>query len=187
MSPEMAVLTSMITPAVLISACSALILSTSVRLGRVVDRVRVLSDRFEELAHKPPEDVQLYAERMELTFAQLDWLTSRARHLQRAMTTFYLALGLFVATSVALGFVGLSPDVSAFIHWLPLALGIIGAALLFVGTLLLGFEAALALRAIHAEMDFLWKLGRHHAPAPLVERLASRRAWLPPAARLRRR
>jgi hypothetical protein len=81
MSPEMAVLTSMITPAVLISACSALILSTSVRLGRVVDRVRVLSDRFEELAHKAPEDVQLYAERMELTFAQLDWLTSQVgRH-----------------------------------------------------------------------------------------------------------
>lgn len=42
----------MITPAVLISACAALILSTSTRLGRVVDRVRALSDRFEEMAHK---------------------------------------------------------------------------------------------------------------------------------------
>jgi hypothetical protein len=37
MSPGLAVLTSMITPAVLIPACSALILSTSVRLGRVVE------------------------------------------------------------------------------------------------------------------------------------------------------
>lgn len=59
MSPELAVLTSMITPAVLISACGALILSTSVRLGRVVDRVRVLSDRFEDLAHKPEAEVVL--------------------------------------------------------------------------------------------------------------------------------
>ncbi|CAN5507326.1 DUF2721 domain-containing protein [soil metagenome] len=187
MSPELAVLTSMITPAVLISACGALILSTSVRLGRVVDRVRVLSDRFEELAHRPEGEVVLYAERMELTFAQLDWLTSRARHLQRAMTMFYLSLGLFVATSVAIGFVGLTGEAGVTFHWIPVVFGMVGAGLLFVGTLLLGFEAALALRAIHAEMDFLWKLGRHHAPAPLVELLASRRAWLPPSARFRRK
>lgn len=187
MAPELAVLTSMITPAVLISACSALILSTSVRLGRVVDRVRALSDRFEDLAHKPEGEVVLYADRMELTFAQLDWLTSRARHLQRAMTMFYLSLGLFVATSVALGFVGLSGMLGATLDWLPVVLQMVGAATLFTGTLLLGLEATLALRAIHAEMDFLWKLGRHHAPAPLVERLASRRAWLPLDARLRRK
>ena len=37
----LAVLTAMITPAVLISACGALIFSTSTRMGRVVDRVRV--------------------------------------------------------------------------------------------------------------------------------------------------
>ena len=36
----LAVLTAMITPAVLISACGALIFSTSTRMGRVVDRVR---------------------------------------------------------------------------------------------------------------------------------------------------
>jgi nicotinic acid phosphoribosyltransferase len=40
----------MITPAVLISACGTMILSTSTRPGRVVDRVRSLSDRLEELA-----------------------------------------------------------------------------------------------------------------------------------------
>ena len=44
-----AVLTAMITPAVLISACGSMILSTSSRLGRVVDRVRVLSDRLEDM------------------------------------------------------------------------------------------------------------------------------------------
>ncbi|MCA1561995.1 MAG: DUF2721 domain-containing protein [Acidobacteria bacterium] len=106
MLPEVGVLTSMITPAVLISACAALILSTSVRLGRVVDRVRALSDRYEEMAHKEAGQ--------------------------------------------------------------------------FGGTLLLGFESTLALRAIEHEMDFLWKLGQHHAPAPLLERLAPRRLWRRP-------
>lgn len=177
MSPELAVLTSMITPAVLISACAALILSTSVRLGRVVDRVRALSDRFEEMTSKQPEHVDLLTERLELTFTQLDWLTSRARHLQRAMTTFYLSLGLFVATSVAIGFVGFTGLSENPFRWVPVILGMVGAALLFIGTLLLGFEATLALRSIHAEMDFLWKLGRHHAPASLLERVSSRRVW----------
>jgi hypothetical protein len=176
----------MITPAVLISACSALILSTSVRLGRVVDRVRALSERFEEMAHKQPGEIDLFEERLELTFSQLDWLTSRARHLQRAMTAFYLALGMFVATSVAIGFVGMTSPAGRFV-WLPVVLGMVGTALLFAGTLLLGFEATLAMQANRAEMDFLWKLGRHHAPSTLVERLQSRRTWRPRVRRSRER
>ncbi len=171
----MGVLTSMITPAVLISACAGLILSTSVRLGRVVDRVRSLSEKFEELAQKKPGDVVLFEERLALTFTQLDWLTSRARHLQRAMTTFYLALGLFVATSVA---IGITSAAGANFAMMPVIFGMLGVGLLFVGTILLGFEATLALRSIHAEMDFLWMLGKHHAPQPLRDQIPSRRAWL---------
>lgn len=177
MSAELAVLASMITPAVLISACAALILSTSVRLGRVVDRVRALSEKFEEMAHKEAADVVLFDERLALTFSQLDWLTSRARHLQRAMTTFYVSLGLFVATSVSIGLLGLSG--TGGFQWIPVVFGMVGAGLLFVGTLLLGFEATLALRAIHSEMDFLWKLGRHHAPRTILDRATARRLWTP--------
>jgi Protein of unknown function (DUF2721) len=170
----------MITPAVLISACGALILSTSVRLGRVVDRVRSLADRFEELARKQPEEVELFEERMELTFTQLDWLTTRARHLQRAMTTFYVALGLFVATTVTLGFVGLTGRSGRAYQWIPVVFGMIGAAMLFVGTILLAFEATLALRSVHSEMDFVWKLGKHYAPDALQQRAASRRFFRTP-------
>src|SRR3954463_6433451 len=84
-SSALAVLTAMITPAVLISACGTMILSTSTRLGRVVDRVRSLSDRLEELVHREQE-VELYEERRAVIFNQLDKLTSRARLLQRCMT-----------------------------------------------------------------------------------------------------
>src|SRR5687768_17259754 len=173
MNPDPSVLSAMITPAVLISACGALILSTSVRLGRVVDRVRSLADRFEELARKQASEVELFEERMELTFTQLDWLTSRARHLQRAMTTFYLSLGLFVATSVA---IGITAAVDGQYALVPVIFGMFGVGLLFFGTILLGLEATLALRSIHAEMDLLWKLGRHHAPEELRARLP-RRIW----------
>lgn len=163
----------MITPAVLISACAGLILSTSVRLGRVVDRVRALSERFEEMVRHRPEDVVLYEDRLQMTFAQLDWLTSRARHLQRAMTTFYLSLGLFVATSVAIGITAALEGSYAVV---PVIFGMFGVGMLFFGTILLGFEATLALRSIHAEMDLLWKLGSHHAPEELRKRLP-RRMW----------
>lgn len=175
MPADLGVLTAMITPAVLISACAGLILSTSVRLGRVVDRVRALSTSFEEMTRKQESEIVLYEDRLSLTFTQLDWLTTRARHLQRAMTTFYVALGFFVATSVAIGVTAAAEGRFAL---LPIIFGMVGVALLFFGTLLLGFEATLALRSIHAEMDFLWKLGKHHAPEPLRQRIPSRRAWL---------
>jgi len=77
----------MITPAVLISACGSMILSTSSRLGRVVDRVRALSDKLEELARGRADETK---ERQAVIFAQLDKLTSRARILQRSMVAFYL-------------------------------------------------------------------------------------------------
>ena len=166
LSSSLAVLTAMITPAVLISACGTMILSTSTRLGRVVDRVRSLSDRLEELAHTASE-IELYEERRSVIFEQLDKLTSRARLLQRCMVTFYMALGIFVSTSVAIGVVAVS---GARYHWIPVVTGLIGACFLFYGSILLIFEARLALSTIHVEMDFIWRLTTRFAPAGLVEK-----------------
>jgi len=164
-SSAIAVLTAMITPAVLISACGSMILSTSSRLGRVVDRVRALSDRWLEVSDKEVQPVDS-GERQTVIFEQLDKLTSRARLLQRSMVVFYLALGMFVATSVAIG-------VMAFINprynIIPVILGLAGACFLFYGSMLLIFEARLALNTIHLEMDFIWRQSKRAAPAELVE------------------
>jgi hypothetical protein len=164
LSSAIAVLTAMITPAVLISACGALILSTSARLGRVVDRVRSLIDRFEEMT-KSGEGVELFEERRALIFDQLDRLTARARLLQRAMTAFYLSLGAFVTTSVAIGLV--AAVASAEYGWTPVVLGLLGACGLFYGSVLLILETRLAFFSLNAEMDFIVRLGRALAPADL--------------------
>jgi len=166
LSSALAVLTAMITPAVLISACGALILSTSTRLGRVVDRVRALSDRFEELA-APGNEHELIEERRAMMFNQLDKLTSRARILQRSMTVFYMALGLFVATSVAIGVVAFVGTRYSFV---PVVMGLMGASFLFYGSMTLIFEARLAIASLRAEMDFIWQLGKHYAPSELAAR-----------------
>jgi hypothetical protein len=161
------ILTSMITPAVLISACGALILSTSLRLGRVVDRVRTLSDRFEEMAHSEAA-VALFEERRALIFDQLDKLTSRARLLQRSITALYSSLGIMVGTSVAIGLVAVVGRY-LWIQWIPIALTLIGIGFLFYSSILLIFEARLALVGVHAEMDFLWRLGQQYRP-PTADR-----------------
>jgi len=164
MASAVAVLTAMITPAVLISACGSMILSTSHRLGRVVDRVRALSDKLEELTEKP---VDAGRDRQAIIFEQLDKLTSRARILQRSMVTFYLALGMFVATSVAIGIVAITGNPRYNI--VPVIAGILGACFLFYGSMLLIFEARLALSTIHAEMDFIWSRTTQVTPADVVE------------------
>jgi Protein of unknown function (DUF2721) len=156
-----AVLTAMITPAVLISACGSMILSTSARLGRVVDRVRTLSDRLEN------KSAETDRERQASIFQQLDKLTSRARILQRCMVTFYLSLGMFVATSVAIGVVPFTG--SQRYNMIPVGLGLAGACFLFYGSVLLILEARLALSTIHGEMDFIWQQSKRATPAEIVE------------------
>lgn len=155
----------MITPAVLISASGTMILSTSTRLGRVVDRVRQLSDRLQSLP-EADEKTDFLEEKRVMIFGQLDKLTSRSRLLQRALTTFYLAVGVFVATSVAIGVVSLFNGKSA---WVPVSMGLVGAFFLFYGSMLLVFEARLALSTTHAEMDFIWRTTKRLVPKELVE------------------
>jgi hypothetical protein len=160
----LAILTAMITPAVLISACGALIFSTSTRLGRVIDRVRLLSERFQALALSPEKD-EMFDERRELIFSQLDRQTSRARLIQRAMTAYYTALGIFVFTTVAIAIVSAA---ARNFTWVAVAFGLVGSLFMFYGSVLLIIESRMALSAIHSEMDFVWKVSKKAAGKELA-------------------
>ena len=86
----------MVTPALLISATGSLVLSTSTRLGRVVDRVRQLEERLSELIYAEDKDeVPLYDKRVEVIVDLLDKVTSRSRIFQRATADFYYGIGMF--------------------------------------------------------------------------------------------
>lgn len=169
----LAVLSAMITPAVLISACASLTISTSNRLTRTIARAREVSKLFEQLMENPPEDQALLEEERSVLFQLLERATSRSKILQRAMTSTYLAMGVFVATSVAIGIVELVAEEYAF---LAVALGILGAGLLFYASVLLIVESRIALAAIQQEMDFVWEHGQHHASEQLKLR-SRRRRW----------
>lgn len=166
LAPAIAVLTAMITPAVLILASGTLLASTSSRLGRVVDRVRVLSESFDQFENDPtPAAIEHRAH----IFNQLDKLTSRARLLQWSMTTLYLAVSSFVATSVFIGLLAFISIGPYSIH-LPVVLSLAGMAFLFAGSILLIVEARLAIYAVDQEMDFIWKRGQHLAPSERPDR-----------------
>ncbi|MGE0447587.1 MAG: DUF2721 domain-containing protein [Vicinamibacterales bacterium] len=161
----LAVLTAMITPAVLISACGALIFSTSSRLGRVVDRVRAVTARLEEIARHPEAD-ELAGERRAMFVGQLLRQTARARLIQHSMVAFYAALSIFVTTSLAVAIVGV---VAQNYTWIAVTLGLIGALVMLYGSVLLIVESRLALGAITSEMDFARKVSLHYAGEDLAE------------------
>jgi hypothetical protein len=142
------ILSAMITPAVLISACGTLIFSTSTRLSRVVDRVRDLSRTIEDLSKD--EVIDFPDERLSEVERQLAIHTRRSRLIQTTLTSFYVALSMFVAATVAVGFA------AVFKHsaWIPNSLGIIGTLFLFYGCVMLIAETRLALRSVNSEMAF---------------------------------
>lgn len=158
MDPQAAVglLSAMITPAILISASGTLILSTSTRLARVVDRVRDLARTSESLF--TTADTRFVERRLRDVDQQLALQTRRGQLLQRALTCFYVALGIFVATAIAIALVNYVAQVA----WLPGALGIGGMLMLFYGCVMLLRETRLALRAVDTEMAFVLELSELH-------------------------
>jgi hypothetical protein len=151
------VLSTMITPAVLIMACGSLILTTSTRLIRSVDRIRELSGELEKLTATVDERGE---RKRRMLFGQLDRSATRARMLQRALTRLYAAVAFLVGTSVALALSALS-NLAA---WVPLILGLIGAGLLFDASIQLIFESRLALIGTYEETDYIRSINKDHAP-----------------------
>lgn len=87
-----AVLTAIVAPAILTNASSVLALGTSNRLGRVVDRTRIVAGY---VASYDPGSV-----RFKDWSVQLLALETRAHMLIRALRLFYAALGLFAASAL---------------------------------------------------------------------------------------
>ena len=166
------VLSAMITPAVLISACGSLILATSDRLSKAVTRTREISSAL--IPRAADQRIDDREEERRMLFTQLDFVTTRSRLLQRALSRLYAALAFFVGTSVAIGLVAIT---SSEFTVVPIALGLIGAGLLLYAAFLLIKESRFALAAVNEEMDFMWKRGKEYGPPDLVEKGIKRTRW----------
>jgi hypothetical protein len=157
------VLGAMITPAVLISASGTLTLSTSNRLARIVDRVRVLHTQAEQLPPWDAADFDTLAKRAHIA-DQFARQSQRIGVLQGAIITLYVAITLFVGSSLA---IGLSSAANGWFGWVPAVLGLLGATALFTGAILLIREARFAVKSSYAEMEYTKQMVARRTGAPL--------------------
>jgi hypothetical protein len=164
------VLAAMITPALLISATGTLVLSTSNRLSRVVDRVRVLSKDAEQL-HRPVDpaasDPGFALAKRALITNQLTALARRALLLRSALAALYTAIGFLVATSIAVGALTTFGSGSS---WPVIALAMVGACALLWGSVLLVREGRLAIGSTLEEMQYVRHVVAHVPAADLTTR-----------------
>lgn len=144
-------LSAMVTPAVMISACGSLILTTSMRLSRSIERVRDVAKRLDE-HHRRPTDAPPASPEHEHLTRQLDSAGRSAKLLQDAMTGLYLTVIVFVTTIVA---IGLFQSLGVTLNWVPMTLALLGTGLLLYTSALLIRESRLAWGEVHREMDYL--------------------------------
>jgi hypothetical protein len=151
------ILTSMITPAVLISACGTLVFSTAGRLGRLFDRVNSMKSEVELVL---TDKLNYPEERMIHIKEQLARQRHRSVLLQKSLAALYTATALFIASSlaIAINMAYGGPDTA----WLPTSIALLGGLFLFVASALLLYESRYNLRFINSHIDFISWLQKHY-------------------------
>jgi len=144
-----AALTFIAAPALLTNASSLLLMGTTNRLARAVDRVRALASHLEHCT--PGEQIVAEADLGMMPLAEM-----RVRIIVRAMTAFYLAVGSFsFGTMLALvGAALVTPAHEEARTWvLRLTIGacVIGVAAIMSGSLALVFESRITFRILVEE------------------------------------
>jgi hypothetical protein len=141
-------LTSMITPAVLILACGSLSLTTSQRLSRSIARTRKISLDIKEIRQGI---ITVSDEEKEMIHGQLLSSVSRSVLLQRVMTMLYIALSFFIATSLL---IGIFEVMSWGKSWILILLPMLGSIALLAASILLIMETRHAIISVNEEMDY---------------------------------
>jgi uncharacterized protein DUF2721 len=143
-SSSVALIAAMVTPALLILASASLVASALQRMGRVVDRSRILAAAIGDGSWE-----RLGVSRAELG-AWLDRHARRARVAEASILVFYAAIVIFIITCLAIPF-DLATDHA--VGWLPPLLAIVGTLLLLFGGALMVVESRLSATQIAEEID----------------------------------
>jgi hypothetical protein len=154
-------LSAMITPAIFLTANASLIISTSNRMSRVVDRIRVLNDLVDKLDCGKTE-LDFMADRMDHLQDQFRRLGKRGDRIRFALIALYVAFALFVGTSLTLA---IDAWVQNRLVALPVGLAIGGVGLLLFASVNLVQEALEALRSNRLEIRFYLELHERRVTA----------------------
>jgi len=150
------------------TANGSLIISTSNRMSRVVDRIRVLNDRGDEMCRGETK-LDFVADRRAHVSDQLARLQRRSDWIRFALTLLYLSFAAFVGTSLTLAIDSLTGN------RLPMAalatgLSVSGVTLMLAASVNLVREAHAALTSNRLEIRFYRDLqARRQAAGICVE------------------
>jgi hypothetical protein len=160
-STPFAVLTAVVAPAILTNASSVLALGTGNRLGRVVDRTRVVASGIPTFA---PGSAEREAWTMQLQALQI-----RANLLLKSLRCFYAGLGLFAASAL----IAVGGSVASYYGQkllfeltavLAVATGSSAVLALCLGCSLMVHETRLAVQSLAKEAEL--RMHEHHSIPP---------------------
>ncbi len=139
-SAAIAIISAMITPSLLILGSGSLVASALLRLGRSVDRSRVIIASIETEQSKVPREMMLR------------WLARYERrgvNAERAIALFFSAVAVFVADCLS---IAVDRAFHGRLEWLPVSLTILGMILLLIGSSFMVAESRLSGAQIREEI-----------------------------------
>lgn len=143
MNPAIAVISGMLTPALLILGSSSLVSAALVRLSRVVDRARQLAQMHEEELDRLRWSRQIVRE----------WIVRyemRGIIAERAVATLFIAICIFVLDGLA---IAANNAAGNQFTWLPIGMTGLGMSLMAYAAIGMVKESRLAMKQIRDEMD----------------------------------
>jgi hypothetical protein len=142
----------MLAPALFLTATGSLLISTSSRIGRIVDRIRALVILCERGELEQLDFVEHRRKHVVDSLHHLQWRSNRAAV---AVTMLYLAFSAFAATSMM---IALDSMTGCSLDALPVLCAVAGVGLLLVACVNLVLEARSSLRGNDREVRFFYEL-----------------------------
>lgn len=144
-SPALIIISAMITPALLILGSASLVATALQRLGRAIDRSRAILQLSEE-------DMRKLGWTQGVSKRWLERYATRSILAERAVTAFFLAVGILV-----LGCLSIAVDryFADMLTWLPVSLTILGMFMILAGAYFMIQESWLANSQIREEIQQL--------------------------------
>ncbi|UCD06553.1 MAG: DUF2721 domain-containing protein [candidate division WOR-3 bacterium] len=143
------VIQAMLSPAVMISCSALLLLTLTPKLGRVMDRIRLLNQEKTSIAKKASL-VDVDRERLQSIEHQVEMLFSRVQLLKRSSGATLLAILFFVVTSAM---IGLSYVSGLHLVILTLIAFMVGMLFVFVGVGFAYWEIRISHNATKEEIE----------------------------------
>ena len=142
-SPALIIISAMITPALLILGSASLVATALQRLARAVDRARTILQQSEE-------NVSKRGWKQDVSKRWLERYATRALIAERAVTAFFLAVGILVLDCLSIAVDRYAADT---LTWLPVSLTILGMGMILAGAYFMLQESRLASLQIREEMQ----------------------------------